>query len=233
MRWILPGTLAAAVSEWFGGFPSAEESREDFYLLKPRLPGLSVKLRAGAALELKVYDGSRGNFEVADRARGRMESWRKWSFPYSPPSPGGDLVSWEPVRKRRCLSRFSRECARATVPRLRLGRQPQCEVDLAEIHTSGRSGGLWASRRPAITICSAASFRPPPSSCSPMRRPASSRASRKPGRMRSGCLSFQAPESYQHVEDVHRPTGPCLDVAPTAHPPGVMPRTWRAATVAI
>jgi hypothetical protein len=26
--------------------------------------------------------------EVAGRARGRMESWQKWSFPFSPLSPG-------------------------------------------------------------------------------------------------------------------------------------------------
>ena len=118
-RWILPGPLAAAVAGWFGRFPSAEETREDFYLLEPQLQGLSVKLRA-AALEVKVYDGSLGNLEVAGRARGRMESWRKWSFPFSPlSSGGGDSAGWQAVRKKRRVSRFSRESVRATVPRPR------------------------------------------------------------------------------------------------------------------
>ena len=81
MRWIFPGELAAAVARWFGRFPAGTESREDTYLLDPQLPGLSVKVRGGGALEVKVYRGSPGMLEVAGRARGPMESWQKWSFP--------------------------------------------------------------------------------------------------------------------------------------------------------
>ena len=87
VRWIFPGQLEAAVAGWFGRFPAGTESREDTYLLDPRLPGLSVKVRGGGALEVKAYRGSPGILEVAGRARGRMESWQKWSFPVSPPSP--------------------------------------------------------------------------------------------------------------------------------------------------
>ena len=58
-RWILPGQLEAAVAGWFGRFPARTESREDTYLLDPRLRGLSVKVRGGLALEVKVYRGSR------------------------------------------------------------------------------------------------------------------------------------------------------------------------------
>jgi hypothetical protein len=53
-RWILPGPMDAAVTGWFGRFPTAEESREDSYLLDPLLHGLSVKVRAGGALEVKA-----------------------------------------------------------------------------------------------------------------------------------------------------------------------------------
>ena len=88
VRWIFPGQLEAAVAGWFGRFPAGTESREDTYLLDPRLRGLSVKVRGGGALEVKVYRGSPGILEVAGRARGRMESWQKWSFPFSPLSPG-------------------------------------------------------------------------------------------------------------------------------------------------
>jgi hypothetical protein len=84
VRWIFPGQLEAAVARWFGRFPAAEESREDTYLLDPQLRGLSVKVRGGGALEVKAYRGSPGILEVPGRARGRMESWQKWSFPFSP-----------------------------------------------------------------------------------------------------------------------------------------------------
>ena len=80
VRWIFAGQLETAVAGWFGRFPAAVESREDTYLLNPQLPGLSVKIRAGGALEVKVYRGSPGILEVAGRARGRLESWQKWSF---------------------------------------------------------------------------------------------------------------------------------------------------------
>ena len=85
VRWIFPGQLEAAVAEWFGRFPARVESREDTYLLDPQWRGLSVKVRGGRALEVKVYRGSPGILEVAGRARGRLQSWQKWSFPLSPP----------------------------------------------------------------------------------------------------------------------------------------------------
>ena len=88
VRWIFPGQLETAVARWFGRFPARTESRQDTYLLDPQLPGLSVKVRGGGALEVKAYRGSPGILKVAGRARGRMESWQKWSFPCSPLSPG-------------------------------------------------------------------------------------------------------------------------------------------------
>ena len=87
VRWIFPGQLEAAVARWFARFPATVESREDTYLLDPPLRGLSVKVRGSGALQVKVYRGSPGILEVAGRARGRMETWHKWSFPFSPLSP--------------------------------------------------------------------------------------------------------------------------------------------------
>ena len=49
---------------WFGRFPATVESREDTYPLDPQLPGLSVKVRGGGALEVKVYGGGPGILEV-------------------------------------------------------------------------------------------------------------------------------------------------------------------------
>ncbi len=48
VRWIFPGQLETAVANWFGRFPAETQSREDTYLLDPRLRGLSVKIRGGA-----------------------------------------------------------------------------------------------------------------------------------------------------------------------------------------
>ena len=139
VRWIFPGQLETAVSRWFGRFPAGTESREDTYLLDPQLPGLSVKIRGGGALEVKVYHGSPGILEVAGRARGRLEAWQKWSFRLSTLRPGsGDLPGWRPVGKRRRISRFSlasgQIVARAPGP----GQQPRCEVELTEVHTRGQ-----------------------------------------------------------------------------------------------
>jgi hypothetical protein len=108
VRWIFPGQLEAAVAGWFGRFPARTEAREDTYLLDPQLRGLSVKVRGGVALEVKVYRGSPGILEVAGRARGRMEVWQKWSFPVSLLGQDSDeAAGWRPVRKRRRISRFS------------------------------------------------------------------------------------------------------------------------------
>ena len=77
VRWIFPGRLTAAVAGWFGRFPARTESRKDTYLLDPRLPGVSVKVRGGGPVEVKVYRGSPGILEVAGRACGRLEAWQK------------------------------------------------------------------------------------------------------------------------------------------------------------
>ena len=136
VRWIFPGQLEAAVAGWFGRFPVRTESREDTYLLDPQFSGLSVKVRGGGALEVKAYRGSPGFLEVPGRARGRLESWQKWSFPASPGS--GDRPGWRPVHKRRRISRF----ALASVPVLTRsagpGREPRCEVELTEVSTRGQ-----------------------------------------------------------------------------------------------
>ena len=135
VRWIFPGQLEAAVTGWFARFPARTESREDTYLLDPQLRGLSVKVRGGGVLEVKVYCGSPGILEVAGRARGRMESWQKWSFPFSPLGPGsGDPAGWRPVRKRRRISRFSLASGQLEARGPGLGEQPRCEVELTEVH---------------------------------------------------------------------------------------------------
>ena len=139
VRWIFPGQMESAVAGWFGRFPAGTESREDAYLLDPPLPGLSVKIRGGGALEVKAYRGSPGILEMAGRARGRLECWQKWSFPFRPPGPGsGDPPGWTPVRKRRRISRFSSVGGPTVARAPGLGQQPRCEVELTEVHARGQ-----------------------------------------------------------------------------------------------
>jgi hypothetical protein len=139
VRWIFPGQLETAVAGWFARFPATVESREDTYLLDPPLRGLSVKVRGGIALEVKVYRGSPGILEVAGRERGRMQSWQKWSFACSPlAQDSGEAAGWRPVRKKRRISRVSLAsgpiAARVPEP----GGEPRCEAELTEVRTRGQ-----------------------------------------------------------------------------------------------
>ena len=139
VRWIFPGQPEAAVAGWFGRFPARTESREDTYLLDPPLPGLSVKIRGGRALEVKMYRGSPGILELPGRARGRLESWQKWSFPFSPPRPdNGSPVGWRPVRKRRRITQFALASGPAAARGPELGGEPRCEVELTEARARSR-----------------------------------------------------------------------------------------------
>jgi hypothetical protein len=158
VRWIFPGQLEAAVAGWFGRFPAATESREDTYLLDPQLPGLSVKVRGGGALEVKAYRGSPGILEVAGRARGRLQSWQKWSFPFSPlRQDSGDPAGWRPVRKKRRISRFSGASGPIVARPPGLGGELRCEVELTEVRTRGQDWWTlgFEATGPADLLCSA------------------------------------------------------------------------------
>lgn len=138
VRWIFPGQLQAAMAPWFGRFPSAPESREDAYLVDPPLRGLSVKVRGGGLLEVKMYRGSPGILDVAGRARGRMQSWQKWSFPCDPPGQAGDHpAGWKLVRKRRLISVFPPVDAEVRAALPGLDEKPGCAVELTQIRTDG------------------------------------------------------------------------------------------------
>jgi hypothetical protein len=139
VRWIFPGQLVTAVAGWFGRFPASTESHVDTYLRGPRLHGVSVKIRAGGALEAKLYRGSRGILEVAGRARGRLEAWQKWPLALSPLSrDSGARASWQPVHKRRRISRFALAGGQIVTRARGLGQAPECEVELTEIRTRGQ-----------------------------------------------------------------------------------------------
>jgi hypothetical protein len=137
VRWIFPGQLDTAVAGWFPGSQPEVESREDAYLLDPGMGGLSVKVRAGRALEVKTFLGSPGILDLPGRARGRMQYWRKWSFPFSPLSLGNiDPGGWRRVSKQRRVIWFSpsgEQIARAPAVQGHAGREARCAVELTEL----------------------------------------------------------------------------------------------------
>ena len=195
VRWIFPGQLEAAVAGWFGRFPAEIEVREDAYLLDPQLPGLSVKVRGGGALEVKAYRGSPGILEVAGRARGRLEYWQKWSFPFSPLSPGrGEAAGGGRYARRGASAGCHGPAGRSWRPPRGWASSRGARWNSPKSTRPARTGGPWGSRRPAPPACCAANCRPPQRSCSP--RPCPERcnpAPRNPGRTRSGSTSGLVP----------------------------------------
>jgi hypothetical protein len=134
VRWIFPGQVDAAVTGWFRRFPAWMESREDTYLLCPQPRGLSVKIRGGRALEVKAYRGSPGSLDLAGRARGRMESWHKWSAAHDPSiRDGHDPACWRPVGKTRRIARFALARGRIVPGAPEGGHEPRCHLELTGI----------------------------------------------------------------------------------------------------
>ena len=143
VRWILPGELDAPVAGWFRRFPGWTESREDAYLIRPVLRGLSVKLRAGRELQVKLCHGCPGNLYAAGRARGRLESWRKWSFPFGPLGPyDAEPPAWSVVHKRRRISQFRLASGRIMAGNPGRATEPSCAVELTEV--SSGSETCWS-----------------------------------------------------------------------------------------
>jgi hypothetical protein len=102
LRWIVQGSLGVEIRDWFARFPATMEARDDTYLLKPRLPGLSVKLRDGVTLDVKSYLGSAGLLSLPGRGRGRLQYWRKSPFPCNTRAEiHAPAECWVTVRKMR------------------------------------------------------------------------------------------------------------------------------------
>jgi len=138
VRWILPGELDDRTSGWFSRFPVATESRVDDYLIGPDLGGLSVKIRAGRALEVKMHRGPLAVLQIPHRAHGLMEFWQKWAFPLGS-IRRTDESSWWPVHKVRRMTYFSFE---AGPPPIAVGHPKDgagCSVELTEVTMLGRN----------------------------------------------------------------------------------------------
>lgn len=146
VRWILPGRLDTAVVAQFAASGACMESREDAYLLRPDLGALSVKIRGGRALEVKMFLGSPGILDLQGRARGRMQYWQKWSFPCGSLSQdASEAEGWRRVRKQRSIIRFAFTGGRITPAEAsarELVDEARCAVELTELRT--HHGDWWS-----------------------------------------------------------------------------------------
>ena len=78
--------------------------------------------------------GCPGILDAAGRARGRLESWRKWSFPFGPLGPyGAGPSSWTVVHKRRRISRFRLASGRIMAGIPGRATESACAVELTEV----------------------------------------------------------------------------------------------------
>jgi hypothetical protein len=134
VRWIVPGPLGSRERTWFARFPAEAETRLDTYLARPLLDGLSVKLRDGSALDVKFPLGSPGVLAVPGSGQGRLECWRKVSYPCDVAQAPGTPPGWIPVRKARRSTWFPLPAAGHPASRPSAG----CTAELTDIRAGGR-----------------------------------------------------------------------------------------------
>jgi hypothetical protein len=163
VRWIRPGRHGSEIARWFSRFPQVSEARDDDYLISPRMPGMSIKIRGGASFEVKQHRGVVGALDIEGAAAGSIDSWIKRSIPL----PGGVDVSyplegaaWRRVSKRRQIARFPIDTS-AGGPGS--PRAPYCSVELTEVEVMGETwwtlgfeaggrGGLGRIKRTAALV---------------------------------------------------------------------------------
>ena len=129
------GGLPTSTIEWFSAFVGQLETRTDTYLPIGQAEGLSVKIRGGLRLDIKVSIGDNGVLDLPGHARGRTQSWKKWSLPMP---PVGEIEAQYPERvqiaKHRRIGWFSVAYGVATA-RASPGAtgEPTCTAELTEV----------------------------------------------------------------------------------------------------
>ncbi|MDX1531338.1 MAG: hypothetical protein R3362_07415 [Rhodothermales bacterium] len=139
-RWFVEGALPEEVVRWFAAVAGdAEwEERTDRYVRPSGPDGLGVKWRQGNA-EVKRRACTVGEEALHERVTGRVERWRKWSFPLAERAaltePGGD---WVDVAKRRKVRDFAGEGA---VRRVDAGAWSPagCSLEVGEVRVGERT----------------------------------------------------------------------------------------------
>jgi len=137
VRWIRRGVLPPALVDRSGPFRDPVEVRSDRYFVDPFVPDVSVKIRDGVQLDLKVSLGSPGSFSVP-RAVGALEVWEKWSFPLGGTGPAWDAPSWITVDKRRRRRAFEMREDRLVERTVQEALEPSCTFELTQVAVAGQ-----------------------------------------------------------------------------------------------
>jgi hypothetical protein len=141
VRWFVEAPLPEAAIAWFHGVAGANpwEGRIDHYVRPASPDGLGVKGRTGN-LEVKRLAEVVGTESLGSGVVGRVEYWRKWSFPLGPEAVlrngAGD---WVAVGKRRQKGTFAVHGDRIE----RVQREEQagqgCSLEIAEVTAEARA----------------------------------------------------------------------------------------------
>ena len=121
--------------EWFSPSVWQLETRTDTYLVIRQAEGLSVKIRGGLRLDIKVSIGDEGVIDLPQHAHGRTQSWKKWSLPMPPVREiKAQSPDWVQIAKRRRIGWFSVAHGVATAGGPGAARtDATCAVELTEV----------------------------------------------------------------------------------------------------
>jgi hypothetical protein len=141
VRWFVEDALPEAVERWFHAVAGAHpwESRTDHYIRPASVDGLGVKGRTGN-LEVKRLAGVVGTEALHPDVVGRLEYWRKWSFPLgSEAMLRNGAGDWVAVSKRRQKGTFA--TGADGVERVRREEQAGqgCSLEVAEVRAAERT----------------------------------------------------------------------------------------------
>ena len=158
VRWIRPGALTTSSIEWFGPISAEIETREDLYFIGEHVPGVSLKIRGGVQLDLKLSRGTRGALDLPGWPRTEIRSWQKWSFPlasgFKVDLQGPEWVSVRKIRRIRVFSPAGKVPAERDPRRNHEG---SCAVELTDVSVVGERWwtlGFEAKGRSAATPAS-------------------------------------------------------------------------------
>lgn len=148
IRWFFAGTIPLPVAAWFEACVSdmpAQLPRTDYYLRLAEGDSLGIKLREGR-IEVKQREEAGTLIQLGERAAGRMESWRKWSFELAGTEesvPG--TPQWAGVWKARRWCLFVVEENGRIIPALPATILEQgCACELTDVRLADSSEQWWS-----------------------------------------------------------------------------------------
>jgi hypothetical protein len=148
IRWFFAGTIPLPVAAWFEACVSdmpAQLPRTDYYLWLAEGDSLGIKLRQGR-IEVKQREEAGTLIQLGERAAGRMESWRKWSFELAETEVGvAETAQWAGVWKARrwCLFVVEENGRITPAPPATILEQG-CACELTDVHLAGSPKQWWS-----------------------------------------------------------------------------------------